>query len=408
MSWKQVQLLTERSGTYWRLSAQSTPPRENPFQVKSVNSQTWLPPVFLAWCGFRSRKKRLLKGSHLAPSVNSIPISSPIHSSSMSSVPTHNDLSHSERGRLVRSNRKLQALLGETPQVIEAATRRHLPSTFEVEVETSPPQSEGGSLSASPSLRRRNLPSSTLTLATSDSSRPCLCLQLEPPSAHRHTLSLPSPPLTPSTPLSPTTSITVNIISPPSALREFSPLSRSLSSKDFRRRRVAKLARTLGENIAPELVAEPPQPLLPPTTRLLRRTSSTIGPSSTREHSTLSSGRSSAVLHQNYVADGLPISPRPLKSTTLSRSFTTSVRSPRSGSASTHRRGGSLAFTTTATALDLLAAKEARDAEGAQLEMAVQHLTVELLSGKRRKEKEWSGEWNLEMTAVARQLRSLK
>ncbi|KAJ7715506.1 hypothetical protein DFH07DRAFT_1068491, partial [Mycena maculata] len=50
--------------------------------------------------------------------------------------------------------------------------------------------------------------------------------------------------------------------SPPGSLREPSTLtlSRSLSSKDIRRRHVAKLARALAENIAPELVAEPAAP----------------------------------------------------------------------------------------------------------------------------------------------------
>jgi hypothetical protein len=101
-----------------------------------------------------------------------------------------------------------------------------------------------------------------------------------------------------------------------------------------------------------------------------------------------------------------PSGPRSGKTTTLARSFSTATRAPRSAvdRAKTHRRGGSLAFSSERAA-DRLAEKEAREVEGAQILTAVR---LDLQTGKRRKEKEWSGEWNREMDAVKMRLRSLK
>ncbi|KAJ7107020.1 hypothetical protein C8R44DRAFT_987161 [Mycena epipterygia] len=333
--------------------------------------------------------------------------------------PTDNALSQAERSRLVRSNRKLQALLGETPQVISAAlstaVRSHSASHSDdrrVPAHIPEDMSSFASDPLSSSYSRRRLPPSTLTLATSasgsecDPARPRLLLHLEThtPIAHKHAALSPfspglgSPPLTPMTPLSPTTSI--NTILPLAT----STLARSLSAKDTRRRRVAKLARTLGENIAPELVpaAEPP---------LLRRAASTVGPSLTRARPAPVSAQSA------FEEPHSPVSR--VKAATLARSFSTSTRSPRVCVAP-HRRGESVAvspacespsfisFTPTSIAADLVAAKEARDAEMQAMDQAVNRLHSELLSGKRRKEREWSGEWNTEMRTVGKQLRALK
>ncbi|KAJ7632035.1 hypothetical protein B0H17DRAFT_514360 [Mycena rosella] len=193
---------------------------------------------------------------------------------------TNNALSHTERSRLVRSNRKLQALLGEAPQVIEAAVATARKHTDAGDMDPTPihrlhSRSDDGSSSApSPSSRRRNSPS-TLTLLSMPT--------------HKHAFSVSSPPLTP---LSPTMSITINtpLSTPPSS----SGLGRSFTSaKDMRRRHMAKLTRTLGENIAPELVVADP-----------------VAPRLTR-------AKSIAALHD---APAPPPSMRPLKSPTLGRS----------------------------------------------------------------------------------------
>ncbi|KAJ6522284.1 hypothetical protein B0H19DRAFT_1277453 [Mycena capillaripes] len=317
----------------------------------------------------------------------------------MSSLPqTHNALTKSERSRLVRSNRKLQALLGATPAVIEAAvSQSRTPGHVHVGSSSIPP-------SPSSFTGRRHVAPTTLTLTALNPIRPCLLFHLDSPTGHKHTLSLPSP-TTPSTPLSPTTNMPPT---PPATLSYF-------STKDTRRRHAVKLARTLGENIAPELVAAP---AVRPS---LHRAASSAGcVPSAPEHpalrSVFSSGSPQAV--EDISAGCSPsLSPSPSPSSSpsptrtptrtfpspprtgataaLQRSFSTATRAPRSPMRRIHRRGGSLAF----------AEEEAREVEGAQILTAVR---LDLQTGKRRKEKEWSGEWNLEMDAVAKWLRSLK
>ncbi|KAF7335375.1 hypothetical protein MVEN_02190000 [Mycena venus] len=345
----------------------------------------------------------------------------------MPSLPqTHNALSQAERSRLVRSNRKLQALLGATPQVIEAAvsqsvnrgvpTHTHAPN--ELSSIPPPPFSFSG---------RRNLLPPSLA---SNTIRPQLFLHLEPPAGQKNTVSsLPSP-MTPCTPLSPTTNTA------PSTL--LLTLTRSLSTKDTRRRHVAKLTRTLGENIAPDLITQP----VPPVHPTLHRSATTFGQAqgaaerpNVRAVFTAAPAPASAptlapapvTAHLSAAVDAdivtpvatpmalsplpwvSPLSPRQGKPTQLARSFSTATREPRPtrspGSRMQHRRGGSLASIPS----DLLPSKEARELarelEGAQIVTAWRH---ELQTGKRRKEKEWSGEWNREMDKVAKELRSLK
>ncbi|KAJ6468627.1 hypothetical protein C8R47DRAFT_1078219 [Mycena vitilis] len=347
----------------------------------------------------------------------------------MSSLPqTHNALSRAERSRLVRSNRKLQALLGEAPQVIEAAVSQsrlgpaHAPASTESECDSSPappspsPIAHASSLTGPPSsftARRHMAPTDA-----SDPPRPRLFLHLEPPSpaalTHKHTLSfsstvsLPSP-STPCTPLSPTTN---TASSTPS--RELGP-----STKDLRRRHAAKLARTLGENIAPELVSEPAlrpslmraassNTLAPGLARpsLLRAASTGRSVRAERERPTVLSLFSptpteevdAAMVSLPALARSAP--PRAGKGTTIKRSFSTATRAPLAHRPKMHRRGGSESL-----ASDALEKDAHEMAAGVQILTAVR---LDLQSGKRRKEKEWSGEWNLEMEAVARRLRSLK
>jgi hypothetical protein len=95
-------------------------------------------------------------------------------------------------------------------------------------------------------------------------------------------------------------------------------------------------------------------------------------------------------------------------SSALARSFSTATRSSQGGASGAsrpqrHRRAGSLTLPTPdARSRD---SALARELEGAQIFKAVRY---ELQTGQRRKEKEWSGEWNLEMEKVAKRLRSLK
>ncbi|KAJ7680077.1 hypothetical protein B0H17DRAFT_1077314 [Mycena rosella] len=209
---------------------------------------------------------------------------------------------------------------------------------------------------------------------------------------HKHAFSVSSPPLTP---LSPTMSITINtpLSTPPSS----SGLGRSFTSaKDMRRRHMAKLTRTLGENIAPELVvADPVAPRLTRAKSIAALHDAPAPPPSMRPLKSPTLGRSASMRH--------------LDSATLGRSFSTVSHNSRIMLVPTsHRRGESIAFTSANIAADLLAAKEARDADAARLDLAVRQLSDELRAGRGRKEKEWSGEWNREMQAVAKQLRSLK
>ncbi|KAJ7183675.1 hypothetical protein C8R46DRAFT_1308578 [Mycena filopes] len=281
------------------------------------------------------------------------------------SGPPHG-LTNSERSRLVRSNRKLQALLGETPQVIAAAYHAALPSAT---VAQPPP--------------------------TTNRPRPQLLLRLPSPGLkHKHSLSAPSP-TTPKTPLSPTSSITLN--NPPI-------LSRTPSMKDLRRRHLAKLARTLGENIAPELV---PEPLARPIPTLRRTATTSFGPSERVNVTVRSIFVPPAVV---VVDDGTiaaspspsspppPQSPAPRSSARLVRSSSSAAAPGRARTTGrlVHRRRGSVAVFT----------EEESESERAHAQ-AVARL-AELQTGKRRKEKEWSGEWNREMQAVAQKLRALK
>ncbi|KAJ6611118.1 hypothetical protein B0H10DRAFT_2057600 [Mycena sp. CBHHK59/15] len=319
----------------------------------------------------------------------------------MFSLPhTSNTLPRAERIRLVRSTRKLQALLGETPQVVEAATSL----TQRPLIRSNSTSASGSSFSARRS--HRNLPPSTLTLIEPDSCRPHLLLHFKSassPNAHKHTHSLPS---TPVSPLSPTYSITLNNVSL-STPRAIS-IGRSTTLKDIRRRRMAKLARTLGENVPLELITESS---LPPE-RNLYRTASIVGFSRSSTDPVLLTAKSSHTVRTNVIfasppsalnGEGYPMSP---KSPTLGRSYSTSSASPRSPRIGVIRypRGESVAF----ASADFLAAKEARDTAATRLENAVEKLNLELKSGRRRKEKDWSGEWNTEMDAVAKQLRALK
>ncbi|KAJ7745054.1 hypothetical protein B0H16DRAFT_979765 [Mycena metata] len=129
--------------------------------------------------------------------------------STATSVPT-DALPHAQRLRLIRSTRKVQSILGETPILTEAVS----------------------SASGAQGLHRANSSPS----ATSRGSRPVLFVRLPPASLFTGTISSPH---------SPTSSVALS-----------SPATPTFGAQEetARRRTIAKLSRTLGENIPPELV----------------------------------------------------------------------------------------------------------------------------------------------------------
>ncbi|KAK7017333.1 hypothetical protein R3P38DRAFT_3201772 [Favolaschia claudopus] len=173
-----------------------------------------------------------------------------------------NTLSKSERTRLVRSTRKLQALLGATPQVIEAAvsqasSRRPSPSILSKNSTSTSLQTPGRSVSLSD---RRRTTSAQKENTSDDAERPRLTLYLHPPSASSHSQansklsSSPSLPIpSPSTPLSPTTN-TAPCASPSPRSPSFprSPIQRSLS-------RVASLSKLTTSPPPPPISTSSPQ-----------------------------------------------------------------------------------------------------------------------------------------------------
>ncbi|KAJ7503218.1 hypothetical protein B0H11DRAFT_1984531 [Mycena galericulata] len=357
----------------------------------------------------------------------------------MSPLPdTHIALSQAEHSRLVRSSRKLQALLGETPQVIESALAGEA-----TRKEFSVPAPEGNlarrRAAKTPLSSRSSSPSpshsgSTLTLAKSAAALcPHLLLHLERPVAQLHTPkhtyahSLSPPP----TPLSPTNSIALN--SGPSTPPVSHTSHLSLSSKGtapMRRRQAAKLARTLDENIAPALEPAYPLPAVPvsvPPARGLP--ASTLGLSKPPPGSVFAfnsdimakrtplqrrpkpapsapvvSEAPVLVSTDTQVPAPAPLVPRSLS--TLVRSLSTAahgrgrhplIKTPRS-----HRRAQSVASPDTSQN-----ASESHDSHSELISTADTDAERQHWQ-RRRKEKGWSGEWNQEVGAVAKQLRRLK
>ncbi|KAF7375673.1 hypothetical protein MSAN_00456400 [Mycena sanguinolenta] len=312
-----------------------------------------------------------------------------------------NPLSPAERSRLVRSNRKLQVILGASPELIEAAvsrsTKRHEHTSREAVTSSTPP------VNAVPSLSDRRLLRPT---TTANPTRPQLILHLQPPTI----LATPSG-STLSTPLSPSTNTTPT--TPPPTL------SRPSSAKDTRRP-------ILQENIAPDVAEQPTtRPFLrrattalgggyfPPQRRVRTAASTPVDDSTLVPPTVLGHGyfpsqrrrRTTASTSVEVSALVPPVPPLPQMSSplekrggkplALARSFSTAKREPRLPRAPDSS----------------LTAREARELadelEGAQILTAVRHdLRVGVV--RRRQEAEWIGEWNCAMDQVAKELRALK
>ncbi|KAJ3932924.1 MAG: hypothetical protein NXY57DRAFT_917467, partial [Lentinula lateritia] len=147
--------------------------------------------------------------------------------------PTTNELTPSQRLRLMRSTRKLGEMLGTTPVINSSSEFGQHPSASHRDTPSI-------SLHHSSSPRFAHAPKKSKALP-----RPLvLSLQSLPASFSSPRSSGPTSPLSP-------TSISTNIASSSSYRDDHDSLSDSLQT---RRKRMAKLTRTLGENIPPELV----------------------------------------------------------------------------------------------------------------------------------------------------------
>ncbi|KAJ7164334.1 hypothetical protein C8R46DRAFT_311169 [Mycena filopes] len=166
--------------------------------------------------------------------------------------PTTHALPQAQRAHLIRSARKLGDLLGETPLLVESST-------------TAAQRSHSRSASSMSTTSRRSARiymasprTSSLGLATHAAaapapqaptapSRPMLFLNLPPAAATPTHAPAPTAAPLPS-PLSPTFGLTLNSPTTPTPTPTPAPHDPS------RRRKMAKLMRTLGENVPPELV----------------------------------------------------------------------------------------------------------------------------------------------------------
>ncbi|KAJ6580355.1 hypothetical protein DFH09DRAFT_1275597 [Mycena vulgaris] len=186
---------------------------------------------------------------------SSLPLDEPPQmQASMTTVmpPTTYALPSTHRAHLIRSTRKLGALLGETPLLLDqdsasSISRGHTPSNSISSISStnsdskragrifpvaSPPPPRTSSLAAAdaptPSRAGSNTPE------PSAPARPHLYLRLATPGARPASLALASPLLSPGF--------------------TGSPLSPAFPPSVDRRRKMAKLVRTLGQNVPPELV----------------------------------------------------------------------------------------------------------------------------------------------------------
>ncbi|KAF5389551.1 hypothetical protein D9757_004161 [Collybiopsis confluens] len=254
--------------------------------------------------------------------------------------PTTNDLTRAQRLRLMRSTRKLSEVLGVTP------------------VFMSGPQT-ASSLSLSRHSKGKALP------------RP-LVLTLKSISA---SLSPPGPSPTVSAPLSPIRSPNVPV-SPASPRRQSIPREDRL--QQTRRKRMAKLQRTLGENIPPELVldAAPKRPSRPRSSSIEQMTLTAAFKVQIIEH---------AKIHK--------MSSSPTHDPSLSTSSWSK--------ASTRQRDRHSSF----VGMEGLHLEEVEVGRKSSDTVCSDASTS---SSEYRKQAGWSGEWNRDMTHVLTQLRELR
>lgn len=233
--------------------------------------------------------------------------------SANTSAPTHNALEAHHRIRLVRSARKLGAVLGSTPQVAD-----HEPPTagpaplLPIGCTPSSRPSTPFSLRGSPPSSRPSTPGSIYSSSSTNSSMASLTLSTPRTSAESLRLAEPKGFSTPrgrrskelprplvlrlnAVPMPPTDRRAANAAPTPALPRTPStPRSSSAppatpttpmppSAAELRRKRMAKLARTLGENVPVDLVFPPsPAPAPEPATAVARTPPSLLSPAAER------------------------------------------------------------------------------------------------------------------------------
>ncbi|CAL1710575.1 unnamed protein product [Somion occarium] len=202
--------------------------------------------------------------------------------------PTVNNLDAQQRARLVRSTRKLGAMLGATPQLIEVdarpkpipvsfrsagqsrpltpktKTHRRHGSIFEVFPETCPYSSSSSTNSSALSLTLPEPRSSVDVLPTpkSFSTNPRRSADAPRPLVLRLNAPTPTSDLA-----SPDTATTIKFSHHTDGMLTPTPVTPVVpSAAELRRKKIAKLTRTLGENVPPELVFSkvPPQSYFTP------------------------------------------------------------------------------------------------------------------------------------------------
>ncbi|KJA15520.1 hypothetical protein HYPSUDRAFT_71976 [Hypholoma sublateritium FD-334 SS-4] len=362
--------------------------------------------------------------------------------------PTRNALAPAERARLLRSTRKLGAVLGATPRLLEpaAAPARafHSPassvssvSSLEPEYvlvkhpsRSAPYQPEPRprpATRASGEKRRRGVPVALLFDA------PGARGALTQPRLLRVAPASTAPAPTPM-PLSPAASAFNVPLSPP-------PPPRKDLDDQQRRRKMAKLARTLGENVPPELVFRPAP--APTRNSKLARSASLFSPFNSHP-----SGPAPPVLavaatptppvaaapHVRTASATATLPPVRASSTTATppvrAASSTTTTGIGGGMRTTGRRRAARPRSLALGAASAIAAADAvlsrRAAASMDTPRPAEYVPAprphpppaqapavdnSLHPGDfgRRKEREWSGEWNVrDMDAVARRLRGLK
>ncbi|KAF9078842.1 hypothetical protein BDP27DRAFT_1310266 [Rhodocollybia butyracea] len=292
---------------------------------------------------------------------------------SYSLPPTTNELTPSQRLRLVRSTRKLGEMLGETPVINSSSEFVHSsnPSTSISARPTHVPQKKSKALPRPLVLSLHSVPAAL------------------------------TPPKSATTPLSPTRS--ANMVSSP-----YDDFDYQDDQVQARRKRMAKLTRTLGENIPPELVFR----------SLSRPRGSSIDSgrlAAAFKVTVMSPNRSVDTFNQDIPSAELPKSIALVKtqsSTLMSRSA--SLQAPRSPVSKrllrrAHDHAHSFGLEELRSVSPPLSGRKSTDTVHSTASDSSCSSTSSDWKRTYRKEAGWSGEWNRpDMTEVMNRLRGLK
>ncbi|KAJ3920311.1 hypothetical protein F5877DRAFT_77213 [Lentinula edodes] len=300
--------------------------------------------------------------------------------------PTTNELTPSQRLRLMRSTRKLGKMLGTTP-VINSS------SEFGQHLSASHRDTPSISLHHSSSPRFTHAPKKSKALP-----RPLvLSLQSLPAS-----FSSPRSSAGPTSPLSPT-SISTNIASSSSYRDDHDSLDDPLQT---RRKRMAKLTRTLGENIPPELVFNSQ------LHHSHSRSTSVETASALANLTVTANGSTEPSRHTQETLVPLRMKRLPQTPTTMSRSASLRAPSPSFVARRMMRKRHGQPHTTSHVELTPSGGRKSSDTiRSAVSSCSTASEPGHLNESKRtyRKQAGWSGEWNRQdMDEVMNRLRGLK